>query len=284
MPESDHGFKIIARSAGRSLARVAGLDCLTWEPVESTLQTTTERLADRVFRTGRGRNRYLVYMEFYTYWDRHAPWNLLAKTGLLSETERLPVVPLVFVLKPRGYRSQNGTVQLSANGQPAQQLWFHEVPLWELTPEPWWDMVSGLMALYPLCHHGERPKQAMRHAVQAIEALEPTPIARADMLTYLGIFGKLAYPNLDIIRMIGREKMKESKFFDDVKMMVREEERVNAHHEALIEVVESRFGSPTAQRLTSSVVRVEDANRLRQLLRIAIQCHSVAELEAELGG
>ena len=34
-------------------------------------------------------------------------------------------------------------------GEPTQQLWFREVPLWGLDPEPWWEEVPGLMALYP---------------------------------------------------------------------------------------------------------------------------------------
>jgi hypothetical protein len=78
MAAFDHGFKILARNAGRELARLAGLHCETWVPIESTLQTTTERLADRVFRTKVDRQRFLVYMEFVTSWNAAIPWNLLA--------------------------------------------------------------------------------------------------------------------------------------------------------------------------------------------------------------
>src|SRR5262249_25092956 len=76
--EFDHGIKIIASTTGRQLARVAGVPCQRLEPLESTLQATTEMLADRVFLARRGRERFVVYFEFYTYWDRNAPWDLLA--------------------------------------------------------------------------------------------------------------------------------------------------------------------------------------------------------------
>jgi hypothetical protein len=130
MADFDRGFKEVARTAGPHLARLAGVECERWEPIVSELQLA-ERLADRAFRARRGRERFVVYFEAYTYWDRHAPWNLLAKTGLLSERERLPTRVLLFILQRRGYRPQNGQFRLELGGEPTQQLWFREVPLWE---------------------------------------------------------------------------------------------------------------------------------------------------------
>jgi hypothetical protein len=49
MAEFDHGVKKIAQTTGRQLARVAGVRCRAWQTLESTLQITTELLADRVF-------------------------------------------------------------------------------------------------------------------------------------------------------------------------------------------------------------------------------------------
>jgi hypothetical protein len=91
MPAYDAGFKIVARAAGQQLAALAGIACDQWTPIVSEVQTA-ERLADRVFRARRGRNRFLVYMEAYTYWATAAPWSILSKSGLLSERERLPTV------------------------------------------------------------------------------------------------------------------------------------------------------------------------------------------------
>ncbi len=164
MAELDHGFKIIARESGRALAKIAGYHCQTWRVRESTVQATTERLADRVFKATEGKERFLVYFEFVSTWDSSVPWSILGKSGMLASLERLPVACLIFVLKPRRYVPQNGTKRLTVRGNPAQQVWFEEKLLWQIEPEPWWEHEPGLMALYPLCRHHENPKKAILHA------------------------------------------------------------------------------------------------------------------------
>lgn len=130
MPDYDAGFKVVARVSGRQLAELAGVRCRRWEPIGGEVQAT-ERLADRAFRAQSGRERLVVYMEAYTYWLASAPWSVLAKSALLSERERLPTVSLVYVLLPRRYRPQGGTLRLEVGAAPTQQVWFREVCLWE---------------------------------------------------------------------------------------------------------------------------------------------------------
>src|SRR5262249_34170010 len=111
----------------------------------------------RIVRSGRAEGgNGLSSTSSSTRAGTRAPWDLLAKSGLLSQRLRLPTVCLVFVLLPRGFRSQGGPWRLEAAGAPTQQLWFREVPLWELEPEEWWERVPGLMALYPSAGTGER--------------------------------------------------------------------------------------------------------------------------------
>src|SRR5438132_5523669 len=126
MPAADAGFKIAARVSGRQLAAMAGVACDSWAPAVSEVQTT-ERLADRVFQARRGRDRFLVYMEAYTYWKSSAPWSILSKSALVSERERLPTVSLVYILRPRGYRPQGGNFRLAFDGAATQQVWFREI-------------------------------------------------------------------------------------------------------------------------------------------------------------
>jgi hypothetical protein len=66
MAEFDHGIKRITDTSARELARVAGLTCGRLSPLEGTLPTTIELLADRAFRASHGRERFVVYFEFYT--------------------------------------------------------------------------------------------------------------------------------------------------------------------------------------------------------------------------
>ena len=114
MAEFDHGVKKIAETTGRQLARVAGVKCCEWGTLESTLQITTELLADRVFLARQGRQQFVVYFEFYTTWDGNAPWDMLAKSGLLSQRQQLPTVCIAVVLRRQGFRTQKGQLWLKA--------------------------------------------------------------------------------------------------------------------------------------------------------------------------
>src|SRR5690348_10752798 len=189
MPSFDRGFKIVARLAGRQLAALADVVCTAWRPIVSEVQAV-ERLADRAFRAARGRERFVVYMEAYTYWEAGVPWSVLAKSGLLSERERLPSVSLVFYLRPDGYRPLGGTFRLEAVAGPTQQIWPREVCLWEEVPDASWEDVPALMALYSLCRHGDLPRQTVLHAAAAIARTAASTRQRADLLTVLGIFGR----------------------------------------------------------------------------------------------
>lgn len=282
MAAFDHGFKIIAQTSGQALARLAGLDCRHWQPLESTIQTTTERLADRVFLSKSGRQSYLVYMECLTYWDRSAPWSLLSKSAMLAARERLPVMSLVYILHPKGFHRQDGTLRLEINGMPTQQVWFHELCLWEIEPEDWWEYEPGLLAISPLCKkHGE-PRQLISHATERIEATEADSLRRADLLTTLAVFGKLAFPTLDIRSLIGREKMDESLFYKEVFEEGAEEGAFRTRRADVVRILTKRFGKKATSGLQKSLEAIRDPKRLDHLLDLAIDCGEAAEFRAEL--
>jgi len=61
------------------------------------------------------------------------------------------------------------------------------------------------MALSPLCRQQRSPHEVLTQAAASIAAQIPDAIQRADLLTTLAIFGKLAYPKVDVAGPIGRE-------------------------------------------------------------------------------
>jgi hypothetical protein len=264
MAEFDHGIKRITDTTAKELARIAHLKCDRLQPLESTLPATTELLADRAFLARCKREQFVVYYEFYTQWDRNAPWDMLAKSGLLSQRLHLPTVCLAFVLRPRGFRSQAGHLRLHAAGGPTQHLWYREVCLWEVKPEEWWEKVPGLMALYPLCRHGRLPREAIRHAADAIERTVTAQGEREDQLFLLYIFGELAYPRVDVERIIGSNAMiRESK----LGRRLRREGQVEAGQTALLIVLRNRFGDDAAAELGPAVNSVDDPEMLEHLLK-----------------
>jgi hypothetical protein len=277
MPEFDHGFKIVTHLVGQQLAEIAKVHSTAWEPITSEVQTV-ERLADRAFRAADGNEHFVVYFESYTYWEDNARWSLLAKSGLLSERERLPTECIVFILHPRGYQTQRGQVRLTVRGRTTQLIRIREVCLWRQKPQPWWETVPGVMTLYPLCRHRERPEKAITHAASVIEQGEADKIRRADLLSILGFFGRLAYPDLDPVQIIGRDKMKESPFFEQVMNYGRVE---NAQ-KYIIAFIEGRFGKAAAARIADAVHAIDNLPRLDALAMLAARCERAEEFFAEL--
>lgn len=272
MPDYDAGFKIVARAAGRELTKLAGVDCYGWKPIGDTVQAT-ERLADRAFKARRGCERFVVYFEAYTRWQASAPWSVLAKSGLLAERERLPVLSLVFILRPRGYLRGDGQHRLEVAGEPVQQVWFREVCLWDLEPQPWWDESPGLMALYPLCDHQRPRRDAVAYPAQKINERVADAVVRADLLAVLGIFGKLVYPSLDVFHLIGREQMKESKFYQEIQ----EEARAEQAQADVRKLISLHFGAEAAEEFKERLREITDPEHLSQLLELAYQSRRLAD-------
>lgn len=278
MGSLDHGFKIVAQASPTGLARLGGLPRAILKPVESTVQTTTERLADRAFLVRHKREPFVLYMEFVASWKEAVLWSILEKSGTLAKRERLPVMSLVFVLRPKGYRNQNGTMRLSALGQPTQQVWFRDVCLWEIEPEDWWDEEPGLMAIYPLCRHQKSGQESIQHSAGQIEAHERDSAKRADLLTTLGIFGRLAYPGLDALSLIGREKMRESKAY----LEILEEGEINRARRDLLGIIAKRFGTQARNSSRAAVNAIDDGERLFNLLLLASTAESIDEIKHAL--
>ncbi len=274
MAEFDHGIKLITDTAARELARVAGVACERLQPLEGTLPTTVELLADRAFLASRGRERFVVYFEFYTQWDPNAPWDMLAKSGLLSQRLRLPTICLAFVLFRRGFRTQGGQFRLEAAGAPTQQLWFQEVCLWQVQPQEWWQRVPGLMVLYPLSRHGESVRNAVRHSAEAIQRLDLPASEQADWLSWLNIFGGRLLPREEVVRIIGEEKMRESPVYRGIK---GEGER-----DAILLILRSRFGPDLPEDLLARLNRLWEPRQLEPLVLLAYRCAGLEEFHAAL--
>jgi hypothetical protein len=215
-------------------------------------------------------------MEAYTYCKSSAPWSVLAKSGMLSERERMSTVSLIYILSPRGYRPQGGQFRLAVEGDPTQQIWFREICLWQQQPEPWWDEVPGLMALSPLCRQQRPPREVLTHAAEAIATRTPDAIQRSDLLTTLAIFGKLAHPDINVVDLIGREQMKESQVIEEF----REEARVEQGREAVLQVLGARFGRRAAAEFRPLLRTVDKLAQLNRLLRIAAQSIDLEQFRA----
>jgi hypothetical protein len=106
------------------------------------------------------------------------------------------------------------------------------------------------------------------YAAQAIASEVPDRIVRADLLATLSIFGRLVYPEINVLELIGREQMRESKFLEELAV----EERMATRREDIRELVQVRFGTKAAGEVVLLLAQISDPERLAQLHRLAIKC------------
>jgi hypothetical protein len=277
MADFDIGFKIASHTSAREMCRLRGIRCDEWEPIGDTLQTT-ERLADRAFRASSGGNSFVVYFEAFTQWKQDARWNLLAKSALLSERERLPTRTFVFVLTRDGYQEQNGTFQLAIENETTQQVWFREICLWREQPQPWWASVPGLMTLYPLTAHHQSANDAVVYAAHAINDRVGDTVVRSNLLATLSIFANLAYPDVDAKELIGVELMRESKFLAQIEA----EGELKSARVALEDVLAVRFGTAAGAEFVDTLNAIKDLDKLRELHKLAIKCRGLGPFRKAL--
>jgi hypothetical protein len=199
---------------------------------------------------------------------------VLAKSGLLSERERLPTRSVVFVLLPKGYKEQKGTFQLKIHPEgKTQQIWFEEVCLWKQQPEDWWRKHPGLMAMYPLCDHGREGSAAVVHAAEAIRHQALDSVRRADLLVSLAVFGRLKYQELDTFTIIGREEMRESAFMQQVA----DEAMVDHARKTVLEVLRLRFGEEAVTEFQQPINHMQHLEQLDALLQLAVQSRRLSQ-------
>ena len=152
----------------------------------------------------------------------------------------------------------------------------------------------GLLPFVPLM----RPPTGQAEAAwleQCVATAWDMPLERsvkADVLTGLTLLSGLVYNPQTITAIVSKEYlmdlMRESPFAQYLTQQAREEgieqgERKQAI-EALLEVVELRFGADAAESLAAPIRAIDEVPRLNQLHRTAIQASSFEEFRAVFFG
>jgi hypothetical protein len=114
------------------------------------------------------------------------------------------------------------------------------------------------MALSPLCDHGQSTAQALKHAADAIRQRELDSLRRAELLTTLGIFGRLVDKQLDVLSIIRREEMHESSLAQE---FVLEGTQIGIR-QSVVDALTVRFGEKKAGEVTEALARITGVDRL----------------------
>ena len=96
-------------------------------------------------------------------------------------------------------------------------------------------------------------------------------VVRANLLTTLGFFGRLASPHMEAFALIGRENMRESPFYQDIL----DEGRAEGERTAILETLGLRFGRAAAAEFQEGLNAITDLGKLTELVRTAVKCRGI---------
>jgi hypothetical protein len=103
---------------------------------------------------------------------------------------------------------------------------------------------------------------------------------RAELLTTLGIFGRLVDRDLDVLSIIRREEMHESSLAQE---FVLEGEQIRARKD-IRKALTLRFGEDAARDFTQALERITDLDRLDKLHELAIQARRLSQFRRAMTG
>jgi predicted transposase YdaD len=121
-------------------------------------------------------------------------------------------------------------------------------------------------------------RQAWQAALNITAEVADTTV-RGNLLVSLCYFGKLVYPQLDAVSLIGRENMRESTFFQEILAEGRAEGRAEGElrrgRQTVLEALEVRFGTEAAAEFRDFLLTITDVEQLSELHRTAIKCRGI---------
>ena len=259
------------------------LDILDTE--QSTVET---RHTDSLIRVHIAGKEALIHHEFQTTDDPSMPLRMAGYIIRAIEQHGLPVSSSVIYLRRSAGRRDPGYYIQDFLGRRVL-IEYTVIRLSEIEGQ---DIIdggpSGLFPFVPLMKRpvGIDSEAWLRQCVDATNALPVDESIKVDFLGRLMILSGLEYDPTIINRILSQEGlmdaiMRESSFAQYIKQQgieqgIEQGERKSTL-EAILEVLEIRFDLSEVHPLSARIAAIDDLQRLKQLLRAAIQ---VPNLEA----
>ena len=243
----------------------------------------TVRRTDSLLRVRVGGEEALVHHEFQTTdsTDPPMPRRMAGYIGHLIERYGLPIYSSVIYLRPDAGRTDLGYyVQERSDFRVLVQ--YQVIRLSELDGQRMLDEGhSGLIPFTPLMQPpaGAEAERWLRQCVNRAQEVSMDETLKANYLADLAILSGLVY-NLETIRtIIAEETMYESsvvQYFTE-KALAQGIEQGGRERtvEALLDVLEIRFGLAASDPLADRIGAIDDVQRLKKLHRAAVQVPSL---------
>jgi hypothetical protein len=288
MFEYDKISKWSIQRRGASILRMAGVENIeTWTPRQAEL-VLPRQLPDGVLWVWeRGQPEPDVYiLEIATYPDARVPSQVVRDAALgFLERNILPEVLVVFLHEKGNVPAAESIELRSRKGFTTLSLRWRAIKLWEIPAEDLLAMGDiGLLPWVPLAKFPGSPESIVRRCRARIDHHASSP-DRDDLLAASQFLLPLRYdkePVLGKLRKLlgGREAMIESPLYREVVEEAKREGATEAMQQDILDLLEVRFG-PQSKDLEIELKAIA-FDQLRELLRFAVKCRSLASFRKRL--
>ena len=290
MAEYDTISKDLIQTYPKDFIRLTfGQDNVEVLDILDTEQNTVEtRRMDSLIRVLMAGKETLVHTEFQTTDDPSMPTRMAGYIIRAIEQHNLPIYSSVIYLRRSAGRRDPGHFVQEISGHLVV-IKYSVIRLSEVEGR---DIIAGgPSGLFPFAPLMKRPagidsEAWLRHCVDATNALRVDESIKVDILDRLMILSGLEYDQTLINRILLQEGlmdaiMRESSFAQYIRQQGIEQGIEQGGRQRAIEdildVLEIRLDMPETHPLSTRIAAIDDLQRLKQLLRAAIQ---VPNLEA----
>ena len=264
------------------------------ETIDTEQHTVEARQADSFIRVRIGEEEALIHTEFQTTDSTNPsmPRRMAGYIGRAIEHHGLPIYSNVIYLRPNAGQRDPGFYEQALLGYRVV-IQYNVIRLSEVEGQHVLDAEhSGLIPFTPLMKPPEgMASDAWLH--RCIHAARTRPIARSPRANYLAgmaVLSELVYEPETVSEIIIKEGLmdliRESSLIQYFKREGREEGFEQGQRkstlEDILEVLEIRFDLDEAHPLSDRIATIDDLQRLKQLLRTAIQVSNLDEFERML--
>ena len=266
--------------------------------LDTELPRVETRMVDSVIRVRIDGKEALVHIEFQTTDSADMALRMAIYILRLIERYGLPVYAIVIYLRPTaGRRDEGYYIQEIAGHLVIVQ--YKVIRLNELDGRG--ILEGGQAGLLPFAPLMKRPagmasEDWLRECVRRSDSVSLDQAAKANYLSSLAVLSGLAYEPATITKILSQEGfmdaiMRESSFAQYLEERVLERgikqgieqgiEQGGREHtiDAILDVLEVRFDPAVAGQFAAHIAAIEDMQRLKRLLRSAVQVDDLAAFQ-----
>ena len=263
------------------------------EVLETEQPTVEIRRTDSLIRVRIEGKEALVHCEFQTADSTDKPMDrrMARYIGYLIERYGLPVLSFVIYLRPTAGRRDTGRYVQALRGHRVVV----EYKVIRLSEREGQAILEGghpgVLPFVPLMKPPSdmSSEEWLRHCIRTTEALPLDTSTKVDILAGMTILGGLSHESSTVRRILSQEGfmdaiMRESSFAQYIVQQGIEQGERERALEDILDVLEIRFDAATAGQFADRIRSIADLQRLKLLLRTAVQVDEIEEFQRVLNG